>query len=531
MVAATLGASLLALIGPIGPAAADLSPATANFTVSAGGSVTETKTVGVPAKPPTADIEIAIDTTGSMSGAIAQAKAEATNLVNAVKAEIPDSQFAVVDFRDSGDGAGEYQVRAPMTASAPAVQAAIDAMGAGGGGDFPEAYNLVFNKAANPSTGGEIGWRTGSRKFLVVIGDAPPHGAIPAGYSNCFDSSADPHGLNPATELAGVASAQRTLFLVSVDTFIKPCYDQLVVGGFSGSASVLIGSSFADQIVGLIKSASSTVNDIHLEVASAAPAPASASWISFSPASVGPVATPTTQTFTLTAAVPAGTPAGTYTFDIVALADGADIGHQTLTLVVVGRDGEFMCRASALRLGTTEPAVANSPNAPCKDGKKTTASANLSSGGLLSLGVKANALDALTDQTPDNLMSAPPAATDSGSAKATTSDVTLTAGPLATIKATVIQSQAKVLCVAKPGGGFVPTLSGSSSIGKLTVNGLPVNVTGSATISVAGVTLGINSQATTATSLTQRALTVTVPGLPTVVVAEARAGFSGHPCG
>jgi hypothetical protein len=526
---ATLGASLLALIGPMSPARADLSPATGNFTVAAGGSVTETKTVGVPAKPPMADIEIAIDTTGSMSGAIAQAKAEATNLVNAVTAEIPDSQFAVVDFKDSSD-TPEYLVRAPMTASAPTVQAAINAMSASGGGDFPEAYNLVFNKAAAPATGGELGWRTGSRKFLVVIGDAPPHGAVPAGYSGCFDSSADPHGLNPATELAGVASAQRTLFLVAVNTSIKSCYDQLVVGGFSGSASVLIGSSFSDQIVGLIKSASATVNDIHLEVASATPAPAAASWISFSPASIGPVTTPTTQTFTLTASVPTGTPAATYTFDIVALADGADIGHQTLTLVVLGRDGDFSCRASALRLGTTEPAVANPPDSPCKDAKKTVATANLSSGGL-SLGVKANALDVQTDQTPDDLKSAPPAATDNGLAKATISDVTLTVGPATTIKATVIQSQAKVQCVAKSGGGFVPTLSGSSSIGKLTVNGLAVNATGSTTVTVAGVTLGINSQAKTATSLTQRALTVTVPGLPTVVVAEAKADFSGHPCG
>jgi hypothetical protein len=38
--------------------------------------------------------------------------------------------------------------------------------------------------------------------------------------------------------------------------------------------------------------------------------------------------------FTVTATVPAGTPAGTYTFVIRAVADGANIGEQTLTIIV-----------------------------------------------------------------------------------------------------------------------------------------------------------------------------------------------------
>lgn len=330
---ALLGGALVVALAPISPAAATLSPSSATFTVSPGGTVTETKTVEVPATPAKADIEIAIDTTGSMFGAIAQAKAQATQLVNDVKAEIADAQFAVVDFRDSTDGAAEYIVRTPMTGSAANVQAAINAMSAGGGGDFPEAYNLVYNRAHSPATDGPIGWRAGSRKFLVVIGDAPPHGAVPAGYPACFDSSADPHGLNTKTELTKLAAAQRTLFMVAVGG-IKSCYDQLVVGGFSGSASVQMGASISTQIVNLIKSASSTVNDVHLEVASAAPAPANASWISFSPAKAGPLTTPATVNFALTATVPPGTPGGSYVFDIVALADGADVGHQTLTLNV-----------------------------------------------------------------------------------------------------------------------------------------------------------------------------------------------------
>src|SRR4051812_24461904 len=70
-----LGAGLgLALIAGLSPSAAsaDVTPATGTFTVNAGSSTTENKTVTVPALPAKADIEIAIDTTGSMGGAIDQ---------------------------------------------------------------------------------------------------------------------------------------------------------------------------------------------------------------------------------------------------------------------------------------------------------------------------------------------------------------------------------------------------------------------------------------------------------------------------
>ncbi|MGZ4353638.1 MAG: hypothetical protein ACXVZ4_08835, partial [Gaiellaceae bacterium] len=58
--------------------AASLSPASATFTLRAGdatlGTATEAKVVGVPTNPPKADIEIAIDTTGSMQSTINDAK-------------------------------------------------------------------------------------------------------------------------------------------------------------------------------------------------------------------------------------------------------------------------------------------------------------------------------------------------------------------------------------------------------------------------------------------------------------------------
>jgi len=320
---------------------ATLSPSSATFTLRAGdpslGVGTETKTVGVPAVLPRADIEIAIDTTASMGPSIAQAKADAVNIVNGVTGIGVDAQFAVVQFRDAGDSP-EYAVVQSMTSNAGDVSTAINSLAPGGGGDFPEAYNLVFHNSYTPTIGAPIGWRPGTRKFVVVIGDAQPHGDLASqGLAGCANESPDPHGFVTTTELAGMNTNERTLFMIlqtsSASTTLA-CYQSIASGGFSGGQGVAGGTNLAAQIVALIQAAFANVSNVHLAVASAGPAPASASWISFSPASVGPVPAPSTQTFTLTATVPAGTPAGTYNFDIVALADGVDIGHQALTIIV-----------------------------------------------------------------------------------------------------------------------------------------------------------------------------------------------------
>src|SRR3954465_13418298 len=81
---------------------ASVSPASATFTLRAGdpvlGVAHETKTVGVPDVPAKADIELAIDTTGSMTPSIEQAKADAAAIVSQLQGAVPDTQFAVVQF-------------------------------------------------------------------------------------------------------------------------------------------------------------------------------------------------------------------------------------------------------------------------------------------------------------------------------------------------------------------------------------------------------------------------------------------------
>lgn len=377
VVAAVVGMLVLSAAG-----GASLSPATGSMTLRAGSATlgvgTEAKTVGVPAKLPKADIEIAIDTTGSMGATIADAKADASALVAAVQAQVSDAKFAVVQFKDfctptapvSGLGCSlpggsvypgdypEYQVKQSLTSSAASVQAAINSLGADGGGDGAEAGNSVFQNSYSPSVGGPLGWRADSRKFVIVLSDAQPHGAGAAGFAGCTDTSADPHGLNTATQLAGMNTAKRTLLMIrqisgSTSTSLA-CYQSLAAASFSGGAAVNHGGDLAAEIVNLINAAFANVNDLHLQVASVSPAPASASWISFAPSSRGPIPAPSTQSFSLTATVPAGTPAGSYAFDIVAIADGVDIGHQALTINVAQKQLTLTPATASNPIGTSQ---------------------------------------------------------------------------------------------------------------------------------------------------------------------------------
>ncbi len=343
---------------------ASLSPSTATFTLRPGTGATETKTVNIPATPPSADVEIAIDTTGSMAGGIADAKSEANAIVTGVQASVANTAFAAVQFKDSGDSP-EYQVLQSMTLNASDISTALSPLSASGGGDAPEAHNLVFHNSYVPSSDGPLGWRSGTRKFVIVISDAQPHGDLASqGFAGCANVSADPHGFVTSTELAGMAAAQRTLLMIHEtdpgDSTNLTCYQSLAAAGFSGGAAVNSGGSgLAGQIVSLINAAFANVNNVHLEVVSAGPAPAAPSWITLPPA-IGPVPAPSTQTFgPLGINVPPGTPAGTYNFDIRAVADGIDIGHQALTVIVPPKQMTLTPATDTNDVGTSHTVTAH----------------------------------------------------------------------------------------------------------------------------------------------------------------------------
>lgn len=213
---------------------------------------TSTTSPRAASKAATVDVEIAIDTTGSMSPSIAQAQADARSLVKDIRARYSTARFAVVQFKDSYD-TPEYQVMQAMTSNATAVDTAIDGLSSGGGGDYPEAHNLVYQNALDPAN--PIGWRAGARRILVDISDAEPHGAGTALFKGCVDTSTDPHGLSTATTLANLKAAKVTLLMVrqaSSASATLECYQSLAAAGYKGGAAKNGGENLVDVVEAMI---------------------------------------------------------------------------------------------------------------------------------------------------------------------------------------------------------------------------------------------------------------------------------------
>jgi Mg-chelatase subunit ChlD len=187
------------------------------------------------------DIQIAVDTTGSMGPSIEQARRDAREIVEDTRRRLPGARFAIVDFKDQGDDP-EYLVRQRMTGNANLVVKAIRELGADGGGDLPEAYNLVFARAVDDP---EIGYRPGSRRMLFVIGDAEPHGAGNAELPGCSDETPDPNGLRTNEVLSLLRRARITSHFIlqasSASTTLR-CYRSLA-GLTYGRGEALVSRS------------------------------------------------------------------------------------------------------------------------------------------------------------------------------------------------------------------------------------------------------------------------------------------------
>jgi Mg-chelatase subunit ChlD len=327
---AVTAALILGALVTAGPASAvdSLIPNPVVLTLQAGQTTTVNKTLHLDALPGAADIIIAIDTTGSMVGAIAQAKAQATQLCNDVKAAIPGARFAVFDFRDEPDRPatqGVLILTPVFVADCATVQAAINTMSAGGGGDFAEAYNWVFNKAySDPVL--DASRNPDAVQFLVVLGDAPPHNSpAPAVAPACGNQPPADAGISSDTEIAGLNANEITLLMINYGGVLS-CYQQLA--GATGGTAVSAGGDLSDEIITQIEEAAAHVDEVHLEVV----APCALT-ITFSPASYTNVTAPVDLAFTETITAPALP--GVYTCTVRAVADGTTRATQQVIVTVV----------------------------------------------------------------------------------------------------------------------------------------------------------------------------------------------------
>ncbi|MGK5522964.1 VWA domain-containing protein [Micromonospora sp. URMC 107] len=170
IVLAGVTAAVTALATPAW-AAPGVSPAVVDQAADPGTVIPVGKVVSTPPIPPKPDVVLLVDTTGSMGGAIANVRANLQQVITDVRSAQPSAQFAVASYRDTGDGAELFRVRQDLTGDATALQGAVDGLAAGGGGDTPEAWVNALVEVSE----GAIGYRAGSSRIVVLVGDAPSH--------------------------------------------------------------------------------------------------------------------------------------------------------------------------------------------------------------------------------------------------------------------------------------------------------------------------------------------------------------------
>src|SRR5689334_19298886 len=251
------------------------TPNPVNVTLQACASTNVNKTLHLDALPGAADIIIAIDTTGSMANAIAQAKAQATAPCNNAQSSIPGPRFAVIDSKDVPDRPatnGGLILTPTFTSSCAVVQTAINTMSASGGGDFAEAYNWVFHDAYSDATL-NASRNPNAVQFLVVLGDAPPHNSpAPTVAPSCGNQPPADAGISSDSEIAGLNAHEITLLMIHFSTPVNipiACYSQL--SGATGGTAVESGGDLSSEIIGQIQAAAAHISSVNLVVSGACP--------------------------------------------------------------------------------------------------------------------------------------------------------------------------------------------------------------------------------------------------------------------
>jgi hypothetical protein len=157
--------------------------------------------------PAHTDVMFVFDTTGSMGGALTEAKKEIQTSMSQLTATLPDVQFGLAEVSDYGlvinglfgygEGGGQaWTLKSPISPDQAGVLAQLSGLFASGGGDNPEAYGRgLYETATNPT----VGWRPDARGIIVLIADDVPHDdelneGIPEEFwaKTPFDTGVDP---------------------------------------------------------------------------------------------------------------------------------------------------------------------------------------------------------------------------------------------------------------------------------------------------------------------------------------------------
>ena len=152
------------------------------------------------------DVIFLADTTGSMTDEIADIQADIASIINDFDGLVQDIDVGVASYKDFNATLGStssyvYQLEQKIgdistQAGKGLITFAVDSWQAnGGGGDGPEAQLYALHRLATDPVA-DIGWRAGSVRMIVYIGDSPGHDPICTALTN---------GNSPITEASVIA--------------------------------------------------------------------------------------------------------------------------------------------------------------------------------------------------------------------------------------------------------------------------------------------------------------------------------------
>ncbi len=191
-------ASVFAALLMFSVAYADVNPSMVDEVVSTGGAIEVDKTVDTPEFPPSLDLCLMIDLSGSYNDDLPNIKVLDDGIFDAVSAGVADSQFCVLSFVDfpispwGSEPSGDYAYRRDqdLTTEKATWTGTIDGLTTFNGADLPESqYEALFQAAtgagndvppagASPgdiAAGQDPSWRVGVTRVIAITTDAAFH--------------------------------------------------------------------------------------------------------------------------------------------------------------------------------------------------------------------------------------------------------------------------------------------------------------------------------------------------------------------
>lgn len=116
------------------------------------------------------DVVFVFDATHSMTSFIHEVKRKIEGLALALKKIVPTSRIGLIAYQDD-DADSRFVTRMlPLSYGTISLQDFLVDIEAWGGSDLEEAVDVALKKAID-----EMPWGEESKKFILLIGDAPPH--------------------------------------------------------------------------------------------------------------------------------------------------------------------------------------------------------------------------------------------------------------------------------------------------------------------------------------------------------------------